>query len=88
MLTYEILRQKPQSFKNLTGISIDEFDELLGKAIPVWTEGEQKRLNRPNRQRAIGGGHNYTLDLQAQLLMTLMWLHLSRNTEALAFFFG
>jgi CRP-like cAMP-binding protein len=88
MLTYKILRQKPQVFKNLTGISVSEFDKLYREVTSVWTEGEQKRLTRSNRQRAIGGGRNYTLDLREQLLMTLMWLHLPLNTEALGFLFG
>jgi CRP-like cAMP-binding protein len=88
MLTYRLLRQKPQVFKNLTGISVSEFDKLDSEVTSVWTAGEQKRLTRSNRQRAIGGGRNYTLDLQEQLLMTLLWLHLSLNTEALGFLFG
>ena len=88
MLTYKILQQKPQSFKNLTGISIGEFDQLHREVTGVWAESEQKRLTRPARQRAVGGGRTYSLDLQEQLLMTLMWLHLSLNTEALGFFFG
>jgi CRP/FNR family transcriptional regulator, nitrogen oxide reductase regulator len=88
MTTYKILQQKPQSFKNLTGLSIDEFDKLHREVTDVWAESERERLTRSKRQRAIGGGRTYSLDLQEQLLMTLMWLHLSLNTEALGFFFG
>jgi len=88
MITCEMLQQKPQSFKNLTGISIGEFDHLLGKMMPVWAEDEEKRLARPNRQRTSGGGRTYGLDLQEQLLMTLIWRHLSLSTEALGYFFG
>ena len=75
-------------FKNLTGVSANEFDRLQWEVAPVWAEGERKRLSRPDRQRAIGGGRDYTLDLKEQLLMTLVWLYLSLNTEALGFFFG
>ncbi len=88
MLTYKILQKKPQRFKNLTGISISQFDKLCRNLTDAWFENEQKRLNRPARQRAIGGGRSYNLDLPDQLLMTLMWLHLSLNTGALGFLFG
>jgi CRP-like cAMP-binding protein len=88
MITYAMLKKKPHVFKNLTGISISEFDKLHCKVAVVWVESEHKRLTRPNRQRTIGGGRTYSLDLQEQLLMTLMWLHLSLNTKALGFFFG
>jgi CRP-like cAMP-binding protein len=88
MITYAMLKKKPHVFKNLTGVSANEFDRLQREVAPVWAEGERKRLSRPDRQRAIGGGRDYTLDLKEQLLMTLVWLHLSLNTEALGFFFG
>ena len=88
MLTYKMLRQKPHVFKNLTGISVSEFDNLHSDVTLAWVKGEQKRLARSNRQRAIGGGRSYSLNLQTQLLMTLMCLHLSLSTGALGFLFG
>jgi len=45
-------------------------------------------LSRPNRKRAIGGGHPYSLEREDQLLMTLLWLHLRLNTAVLSFLFG
>jgi hypothetical protein len=88
MLTTEVVRKKPHAFKNLTGISLNEFDLLYQKLVPLWTESEGARLNRPNRKRAVGGGHPYSLELEDQLLMTLLWLHLRLNTAALGFLFG
>jgi CRP-like cAMP-binding protein len=88
MITYAMLKKKPHVFKNLTGVRANEFDRLQWEVAPVWAEGERKRLSRPDRRRAIGGGRDYTLDFKEQLLMTLVWLHLSLNTEALGFFFG
>ncbi|MCL4301390.1 MAG: transposase family protein [Anaerolineae bacterium] len=88
MLTTEVVRKKPRAFKNLTGISLTEFDQLYQQLAPLWTESEGKRLNRPNRKRAVGGGHPYTLGLEDRLLMTLLWLHLRLNTAALGFLFG
>ncbi len=88
MIDYQRLSQKPKIFKNLTGATIDEFNELYRQTYPVWQQQEQERLSRPNRQRAIGGGRKYELKFREQLLMTLVWLRLYLNTEALGYFFG
>lgn len=88
MITLALLKKQPRLFKNLTGLSVSEFDKLQRDAAPVWAEWELNRLSRPGRQRTIGGGRKYSLDFKEQLLMTLFWLHLSLNTEALGFFFG
>ena len=88
MINYQRLSQKPKIFKNLSGATIDEFNELYRQTYPVWQQQEQERLSRPNRQRAIGGGRKYELKFREQLLMTLVWLRLYLNTEALGHFFG
>jgi hypothetical protein len=72
----------------LTGATNDEFEKLYRQTYPVWQQQEQERLSRPNRQRAIGGGRKYELKFREQLLMTLVWLRLYLNTEALGYFFG
>ena len=88
MLTYEVVRKNPRAFRNLTGIGLNQLDHLHQQLVPLWTKSEGERLNRPNRKRAMGGGHPYTLELEDQLLMTLLWLHLHLNTAALSFLFG
>lgn len=88
MKPYELLKAKPSAFKSLTGVSVSEFDRLYHHLAPLWTDGEHERLNRTNRQRAIGAGHPYTLEFKDQLLMTLFWLHLHLSTTALSFLFG
>lgn len=88
MIDYQRLSRKPKIFKNLTGVTIDEFHELYQQTYPVWQQQEQERLSRPNRKRAIGGGRKYELKFREQLLMTLVWLRLYLNTEALGYFFG
>jgi hypothetical protein len=88
VITYDKLKRKPRAFRSITGMSITEFDKLFRKIIPVWMRSEQERLSRPDRKRAIGGGHPYTLRLRERLLMTVIWLRLYLSTEALGFFFG
>jgi IS5 family transposase len=88
MITYEKLSQNPQAFQGLSGVTLEEFDDLYALFEPAWLEAEAKRLSRPNRRRAIGGGNQYTLALRTQLLMVLLWLRLYLTTEAVGFFFG
>jgi hypothetical protein len=88
MLKYTYLSKRPSSFHNLTGISVQEFEQLYVQFAPFWEQSEQTRLTRPNRRRAIGGGHPYGLDLRTQLLMTLVWLHLYLTTDTLGLLFG
>ena len=88
MITFEKLSKKPSTFKGFTGVSVAEFEELLEKVAPVWEKQERRRLSRPNRQRAIGGGRKPKMGLRAQLLLTLVWLRLYLTTEALGYLFG
>ena len=88
MRPYELLKKSASAFKNLTSIEMGEFDKLYHELVPFWNAGEYERLSRPNRQRAIGGGHPYTLELEDQLLMTLLWLYLHLDTASLSSLFG
>jgi hypothetical protein len=80
--------RQPSSFRGLTGISIAEFNALYKKFQPLWEQAERERLERPNRQRKIGGGNKYALDSQTQVMMALVWIHLYLNTETLGILFG
>jgi hypothetical protein len=88
VITYDNLKEKPQGFKRITGVTITEFDDLYQKFCSMWARAESMRLSRPNRQHAVGAGNHYTLALPQMLLMSLVWLHLSLSGEALGFFFG
>lgn len=88
LLTFDRLQAKPTIFKAFTGVSVSEFESLWRKSTPLWVEREFKRLNRPNRKRAIGGGCKPFFGLRDQLLVTLVWLRLYLTTETLGFLFG
>jgi DDE superfamily endonuclease/Helix-turn-helix of DDE superfamily endonuclease len=88
MITYGKLAKKPSVFKSITGITLAEFDDLEKKFCPKWEQAEEKRLNRPKRQRAIGAGHPYRLALSELLLLTLVWLRLYVSLDALGFLFS
>jgi transposase len=88
MLSYTLLSKRPSAFRSLTGISLVEFERLFEQFVPLWQQSEHQRLQRPDRQRAIGGGHPFHLDLRTQVVMTLLWLHLYLTTETLGVLFG
>ena len=88
MLTFDRLQAKPAIFRAFTGVGVPEFEALLAQATPQRVESEQRRLTRPNRQRALGGGCKPKFMLREQLLVTLVWLRLYLTTETLGFLFG
>jgi hypothetical protein len=88
MLRYDLLVKQPSSFRTLTGVSISEFEALFDQFEPVWQALEQERLLRHPRQRQIGGGRKYALDLKSQLVVTLVWIHLYLTTQTLGILFG
>jgi hypothetical protein len=88
IISYAELKKKPRILKGFAGVTAQEFEELEAKAEPLWQEQEFKRLDRPDRKRAIGGGQQKTLPFREQLLLTLVWLRLYLVLEALGYLFG
>ena len=88
IISYAELKKRPRILKGFAGVTAQEFEEMEAKAEPLWQEQEFKRLNRPDRKRAIGGGLQKTLPFREQLLLTLVWLRLYLVLEALGYLFG
>lgn len=88
LLSYQFLVKRPSAFYSFSGITIREFHDLYAQFEPLWLATEQQRLGRSDRQRAIGGGSQYRLQLVDQLLMSVIWLHMYLNTDTLGFLFG
>jgi hypothetical protein len=82
------LRRQPETFRRLSGLSVEKFDELLGQLEPLYQAAEAKRLTRPQRQRAIGGGNARKLQLDDRLLMLLMYYRLYITHAFLGFLWG
>lgn len=81
------LRRQPQTFRRLSGLSVEKFDELLSQLAPLFAASEVKRLARPQRVRAMGGGRNYDLSLEDRLLILLMYYRLYVTHATLGFLF-
>lgn len=58
-LRYHTIIFKPRLLRQLTTLTLTEFDLLVKKFEPEWKELEWIRLSGPDRKRAIGQGHPY-----------------------------
>ncbi len=84
----EHLRQSPIVFGHLTGLTVAVFDEVVAQVVPAVEAAHRKALERPDRQRAIGGGDDFDLTTADQVLMTVIWLRQYPTNEVLGFLFG
>jgi hypothetical protein len=85
---FDNLRRYQSVFLKMTGLRLNEFADLLDDMLPRLAEAQQARLQRPNRQRAIGGGRHADLLPRDQILLTVIWLRLYPTNEVLGFLFG
>lgn len=85
---YDHLRRHPSVFLAMTGLSLDEFEELLTDMLPRLVTAEQVRLQRTNRRRAIGAGRTPHLCRTNQLLLVIIWLRQYPTNEVLGYLFG
>ena len=79
MLSYERLSKKPLLFKSFTGLSVQEFDDIYDKEITKkYHKHEIQRLSKrtKDRQRDMGAGRPFKLDLENRFLMLLVYYRL------------
>jgi hypothetical protein len=88
MLRYQYLKKNKTVFKAMTGLQVVEFDQLVQDILPSYAQAEEKRLSRPSRQRAIGGGPDFELEPRDQILLTVVWLRKYPTHEVLGYLYG
>ena len=69
----ENLRQHPAVFGHLTGLTVAAFDELVTAVVPVVEAAHRAKLERPGRQRAVGGGDDFDLSTTDQVGFDGLW---------------
>lgn len=74
-------------FQSMTGLQVSEFEQLVDDLRPAYGKAQHKRLSRPRRQRAIGGGRHYELSFENPLLLTIIWLRWYPTHETLGYLF-
>ena len=82
------LRTHPSVFRHLTGLTVAVFDALAAELVPVLDAARRAALDRPGRERAVGGGGHFDLSTADQLLLTVVWLRQYPTNETLGFLFG
>ena len=88
IMRYHYLIRYPAVFLKMTGLRVPEFDALVRDVLPAFLAAEEQRLQRPNRQREVGGGRSAELDGRNQLLLTVVWLRQYPTHEVLGYLFG
>ena len=79
MLSCERLSRKPLLFKSFTGLTVQEFNDIYDKEISnKYSKHEIHRLSkrRKDRERDIGAGRPFKLDLENRFLMLLVYYRL------------
>jgi len=84
----DALSQHPTVFRALTGLTVTAFQAMLPDLLAAFHKAHHTRLDRPDRQRAGGGGDDFDLAPADQLLLTLVWLRRYPTQEVLGFLFG
>src|SRR5215213_7542300 len=82
------LRKHPAVFGHLTGLTVAAFDELAAELVPAIEAAHRKKLDRPDRKRAVGGGDTFDLATADQVLLTVIWLRQYPTNEVLGFLMG
>lgn len=85
---YDQLRQHPTVFLKMTGLRLNEFEQLLTDMLPPMIEADRLRLLRAERQRVAGAGRHPDLARTNQLLLTIIWLRQYPTNEVLGYLFG
>lgn len=84
----DALSQHPTVFRALTGLTVTAFQAMLPELVAAFHTAHHARLDRPDRQRAVGGGDDFDLEPADQFLLTLVWLRRYPTQEVLGFLFG
>jgi hypothetical protein len=86
MIPYDRLKAQPATFRHLTGLSVAEFDRLLGEVTAA--HHARKARPRPNRRRRPGAGRKHALGMADRLLLTLVYYRTYITQEFLGALFG
>jgi hypothetical protein len=90
LLSHERLSKKPLLFKSFTGLTVQEFDDIFDKEITKrYYKHEIQRLSKrkDSRERNIGAGRPFKLDLENRFLMLLVYYRLYITYTLVGFLF-
>lgn len=79
------LKKRPKHFQNFTGLSVEEFGEVV-EAVKAEI-GKTKEELSSTRRRAVGGGRKPSLEIEEQVLVLLMYYRLYVTQLLLGYLF-
>jgi hypothetical protein len=88
ILRREHLGNHPSVFRAMTGLTVEAFNRMLPALRDAFDAARRRRLDRPGRQRALGGGDDFDLGVADQFLLTIVWLRHYPTQECLGYLFG
>jgi DDE superfamily endonuclease/Helix-turn-helix of DDE superfamily endonuclease len=88
ILRRERLAKRPSVFRAMTGLTVEAFDGMLPGLLAAFDSHRRRRLDRPGRRRAFGGGDSFDLAPADQFLLTVVWLRHYPTQECLGCLFG
>src|SRR5215831_8101951 len=88
ILRREQLGQHPAVFRSMTGLTVGTFDAMLPELLAAFAADRRRRLDRPDRRRAQGGGDAFDLGVADQFLLTVVWLRQYPTQGCLGYLFG
>jgi len=84
----EHIGQHPAAFRAMTGLSVEAFDGMLPGLLRAFAADRRRRLDRPDRRRARGGGDHLDLGVADQFLLAVVWLRQYPTQGCLGYLFG
>src|SRR5262245_27539446 len=84
----EHLSKHPSVFRSMTGLTVEALDQMPPDLRAAFAADRRRRLDRPGRRRAQGGGDTFDLGVDGQLLLTVVWLRHYPTQECLGYLFG
>lgn len=89
MITFNKLSSHPRVFRIMTGLTIDEFNELFDKFKSCWDMFVRQEFLSKDRKRAFGGGrHSRLLSTEDKLLFILIYTRIYPLMVVQGLFFG
>jgi hypothetical protein len=90
MLSYGAIHNKPHVFQSLTGLKVEEFEQLLPPFEQAWIAYvEEHHIQNKTRQRQYGAGRKSQLNaIEDKLLFILVYFRLYPTQAVQGFLFG